>query len=186
MSRSLLLVILCTSCATTSNWTSFKQEQQNFPVFFIGNGFSWDSIIFEDSIVYRRPFSDYGLYLGDKFSTYTWHYLNDSTVYLKSVPKKSKRYQQPTDHTLVIDKSSELCQLLIPLDSVELFNKQLREEFQQEIVSYSYNPPTEAQEIIDADSAQYYAMLLSEDFSQYLRKFTTKFESLGIYHGKGF
>ena len=186
MSRTLLLIIFCTSCAATSNWKSFEQEQKDFPVFFIGNGFSWSSMIFEDSIVYMRGFSDYGPYLSDKFSTYTWHYLNDSTIYLKSIPKKIKRYQQRSDQTLVIDKSSELCQLLIPLDSLEQFNKELREEFQQVIVNYRYNPPTEAQEIIDADSVQFYPMLLNEDFGQYLWNFTPKFQSLGIYNGKGF
>lgn len=186
MSRILLLTLFCTSCTATSNLKSFEQEQQNFPVFFIGNGFSWDSMIFEDSIVYSRTFSDGGAILTDKYPIYSWIYHNDSTIHLRSLPRKSKRSQQLTDQTLVIDKSSELCQLLIPLDSLERFNKELREEFQQEIVNYRYNPPTQAQEVIDVDSVQYYPMLLNEDFSQYLRNFTTKFESIGIYNGKGF
>ncbi|MEQ9102810.1 MAG: hypothetical protein RIF36_26020 [Imperialibacter sp.] len=170
----------------TSNRKSFEQQQQNFPVFFIGNGFSWYSMIFEDSVVYTRGYSDMGAYLSDNFSTYTWDYINDSTIHLKSIHKDIKRYIQPDDLTLIIDKSSALCQLLIPLDSIESFNRELRNEFHREIVEYRFAPDERAQELIDADSVQFYPILLKEDFQLHLSKFKTKFESFGIYNGKGF
>jgi|GEM_PF-4589744 len=127
-----------------------------------------------------------GAYLSEKFPTYTWEFLNDSTIHLKSVPRNVKRYIQPNDKTFLIDKSSDLCQLLIPLDSIESFNTELRAEFQKVIVNYNFTPNKEQQEFIDLDSAQFYPMLRKEDFGHYLSNFTTKFESLGIYNGKRF
>ena len=178
--------MIASSCAYNLNYKEFKEEQKKFPVFSIGDGLSWSALIFEDSYVYGRSWTDYGPYLSEKFRLYRWTYLNDTTIYLHRTLDEEQRLFEPRYHTLIIHKSSEKCQLLIPLDNLEKFNEELRADFQKEVVSYKFPLNQDIQVMIDADSVSNYPLFLEEDFSGKVLLFLESFKELDIYTGTGF
>jgi len=86
----------------------------------------------------------------------------------------------------LIDKSSERCQLLIPIDSISKYKTELQELFISEIVNYQFVPDSEEKKLLKLDSSTLYPAFEKEDYGILVNQFTTKFEALGIYTGTGF
>ncbi|MEQ9467080.1 MAG: hypothetical protein RLN88_06675 [Ekhidna sp.] len=182
MLRNLFIILVLTGCVSAYN--SFKTEQELYPVFTIGYWYSSNSYIFEDSTVYQRGWTD-ATGLSGRFAAFNWKRLNDSTLKLTPITKFYKK-TYPDGLTFRLYDKSKRCQLLIPIDSLDTFERGLQTDFDNTIVTYQFEPNDEEQELIDLDSAHLYSQLEQENFAKTLSLISTRLEKLGIWNGRGF
>jgi len=82
VSKWIFLTVILSAGVANKDRKSFEIDHKTYPVFYIGNGFSWNALIFQDTVVFRRSFSDAGGYLTAGTPVYIWKNLTDSTIYL--------------------------------------------------------------------------------------------------------
>lgn len=174
--------ILIVGCASQHN--DFQQEQENYPVFSIGEWFSWNAWIFEDSIVYQRGGTD-ASGIHPRFPAFTWKQKNDTTITLWPLSKRFKKIYPEELYYYLYDKTRR-CQLLIPVDSLDKFKQQVKDDFDRVIVNYKYIPKEEDQWLIDRDSSYIYPQLEQSDFTATFMPISEMLNPLGIWNGQGF
>jgi hypothetical protein len=171
------LIFLFTACGVTSQ----LQNEAKSPTFKRGE-YSYTTLIFNDTIIYARTFSDMGGMRSENFLVSNWRAVNDTTLELYN----PRRGWFGTTRYFYIDKVSADIQLLIPYESIHHYEETLRVQLHGAVKKKPYNPNEEDMMLIQGDSARFYPQLMADHYEGVLHPYIQKLNDLGIYRGRGF
>ncbi len=167
----------------TSQLELLNADIEAYPSFFYTHYHSETVLTFEDSRLFAR--TKYqgpnvaGFKVTSKDFVANWDTPNDSIINLTNIESPLRNITK----FYWIDKSLAVADLLVPDNSIELYQDSLKNELIEAIKSKPFVPDKDDLELIKADSS-YLDKLRNFHYRSIITAFTNKHYELGFYYGK--
>lgn len=190
LARYFLIFVVLSACVASSTSTSrmelLNHEIELYPSFFYRHHHSKDVLTFEDSSLFiRATFKPPGggVRITDKDFLSNWSFINDSLIELSNISNKKKSALRNLTKRYYLDKSLKEIDLLIPDNSIDVYQDSLKFELIQNIRDNPFIPDEDVLELMKTDTSAL-TKLTDYHYESIVSSFVMDHYELGFYFGE--